>query len=57
MTSVRAIAGRAIDHARALLKYPYDLVSDQLLREGKGICPALCLATCRAFGAKNSPLL
>jgi hypothetical protein len=54
---VRAIAGRAIDHARALLKYPYDLVSDQLLREGKGICPALCLATCRAFGAKNSPLL
>lgn len=28
----------------------YDLVSQHLEREGKGIRPALCLATCRAFG-------
>ena len=28
----------------------YDLVSAQLSREGKGIRPALCLATCHAFG-------
>jgi geranylgeranyl diphosphate synthase type II len=31
-------------------KHLYDLVEGQLSREGKGIRPALCLATCRAFG-------
>jgi len=31
-------------------KHLYDLVTSQLSREGKGIRPALCLATCRAFG-------
>jgi geranylgeranyl diphosphate synthase, type II len=31
-------------------KHLYDLVRGQLSREGKGIRPALCLATCRAFG-------
>lgn len=31
-------------------KYLYDLVAAQLSREGKGIRPGLCLATCRAFG-------
>lgn len=31
-------------------RHLYDLVSRHLEREGKGIRPALCLATCRAFG-------
>lgn len=31
-------------------RHLYDLVTAQLAREGKGIRPALCLATCRAFG-------
>jgi geranylgeranyl diphosphate synthase type II len=31
-------------------RHLYDLITDQLSREGKGIRPALCLATCRAFG-------
>lgn len=31
-------------------KHLYDLVQKQLEREGKGIRPALCLATCGAFG-------
>jgi geranylgeranyl diphosphate synthase type II len=31
-------------------KHLYDLVEMQLQREGKGIRPALCLATCSAFG-------
>jgi geranylgeranyl diphosphate synthase type II len=32
----------------------YDLVTAQLSREGKGIRPALCLATCRAFGGDEN---
>jgi geranylgeranyl diphosphate synthase type II len=35
----------------------YDLVSAQLSREGKGIRPALCLATCRAFGGDEERAL
>jgi geranylgeranyl pyrophosphate synthase len=31
-------------------KHLYDLIASHLAREGKGIRPALCLATCRAFG-------
>jgi geranylgeranyl diphosphate synthase, type II len=31
-------------------RHLYDLIDGQLSREGKGIRPALCLATCRAFG-------
>jgi len=31
-------------------KHLYDLVQSQLEREGKGIRPALCLASCGAFG-------
>jgi geranylgeranyl diphosphate synthase type II len=31
-------------------KHLYDLIASQLSREGKGIRPALCIATCRAFG-------
>jgi geranylgeranyl diphosphate synthase, type II len=31
-------------------RYLYDLISDQLSHTGKGLRPALCIATCRAFG-------
>jgi geranylgeranyl diphosphate synthase type II len=31
-------------------RYLYDLVASQLASEGKGLRPALCLATCGAFG-------
>lgn len=31
-------------------RYLYDLLADQLARGGKGLRPALCLATCGAFG-------
>jgi geranylgeranyl diphosphate synthase type II len=31
-------------------RHLYDLIAGQLSREGKGIRPALCIATCRAFG-------
>jgi geranylgeranyl diphosphate synthase type II len=38
-------------------KHLYDLIADQLSREGKGIRPALCLATCRAFGGAEGRAL
>jgi geranylgeranyl diphosphate synthase type II len=38
-------------------KHLYDLVRSQLEREGKGIRPALCLATCRAFGGDGERAL
>jgi geranylgeranyl pyrophosphate synthase len=38
-------------------KHLYDLVTGQLSREGKGIRPALCLATCRAFGGDEAHAL
>lgn len=31
-------------------RYLYDLIERQLARAGKGLRPALCIATCRAFG-------
>ena len=31
-------------------RYLYDLISGQLSHAGKGLRPALCIATCRAFG-------
>ena len=31
-------------------RYLYDLISGQLSHVGKGLRPALCIATCRAFG-------
>ncbi len=31
-------------------RYLYDVIFDQLSRAGKGLRPALCIATCRAFG-------
>lgn len=38
-------------------KHLYDLVESQLAHEGKGIRPALCLATCRAFGGEIAQAL
>lgn len=38
-------------------RHLYDLVRTQLEREGKGIRPALCLATCSAFGGNASQAL
>lgn len=38
-------------------KHLYDLVEALLSQEGKGIRPALCLATCRAFGGEVSRAL
>jgi geranylgeranyl diphosphate synthase type II len=31
-------------------RYLYDVISEQLSHAGKGLRPALCIATCRAFG-------
>jgi geranylgeranyl diphosphate synthase type II len=33
-------------------KHLYDLITLHLARQGKGIRPALCIATCRAFGGR-----
>lgn len=38
-------------------RHLYDPVQSQLSREGKGIRPALCLATCRAFGGDDTRAL
>jgi len=43
--------------AREPKAYLYDLVRAQLSREGKGIRPALCLATCSAFGGQPDQAL
>jgi geranylgeranyl diphosphate synthase, type II len=40
----------AILPAREPRRYLYDLVSDQIANAGKGLRPALCLATCQVFG-------
>ncbi len=38
-------------------KHLYDLIAGQLSRAGKGIRPALCIATCRAFGGPTEEAL
>jgi geranylgeranyl diphosphate synthase type II len=38
-------------------KHLYDLIAGHLSREGKGIRPALCVATCRAFGGNDEQAL
>ena len=38
--------------AREPRRYLYDLISASLENSGKGLRPALCLATCRAFGGR-----
>jgi geranylgeranyl pyrophosphate synthase len=46
---VRSVITDAIPD-REPKRHLYDLLSSQLSNAGKGIRPALCLATCRAFG-------
>jgi geranylgeranyl diphosphate synthase type II len=53
LASFRDLIGPLLREAipdREPRRHLYDLVGGQLSREGKGIRPALCLATCRAFG-------
>jgi geranylgeranyl pyrophosphate synthase len=38
-------------------RHLYDLIAGQLSRDGKGIRPALCLATCGAFGGREEQAL
>jgi geranylgeranyl diphosphate synthase type II len=38
-------------------RYLYDLMSEHLSRAGKGIRPALCIATCLAFGGSTEQAL
>jgi geranylgeranyl pyrophosphate synthase len=38
-------------------RHLYDLIAGQLARDGKGIRPALCLATCGAFGGREEQAL
>jgi geranylgeranyl pyrophosphate synthase len=38
-------------------RHLYDLIAGQLSRNGKGIRPALCLATCGAFGGREEQAL
>jgi geranylgeranyl diphosphate synthase, type II len=38
-------------------RYLYDLVTTQVARGGKGLRPALCIATCRAFGGSVEKVL
>jgi geranylgeranyl diphosphate synthase type II len=73
MTAVSGAAGieRQLAHYRdltyrALLeqlpsreprRYLYDLISGQLSHAGKGLRPALCIATCRAFGGSTEQAL
>ena len=48
---VRPLIQQAIPD-REPKKHLYDLIAGQLSRDGKGIRPALCLATCGAFGGE-----
>jgi geranylgeranyl diphosphate synthase type II len=38
-------------------RYLYDLIAGQLSHAGKGLRPALCIATCRAFGGSTEQAL
>jgi geranylgeranyl pyrophosphate synthase len=38
-------------------RYLYGLIEDHLSRAGKGMRPALCIATCRAFGGNTEDVL
>src|SRR5687768_14823401 len=44
----RALLGQL--PSREPRRYLYDLIAGQLSHVGKGLRPALCIATCRAFG-------
>src|SRR5450432_1210681 len=43
------VIAESIPH-REPRRHLYDLITEHLSRAGKGIRPALCIATCRAFG-------
>ncbi len=56
LANYRALVFPLIEEAipdREPRKHLWQLVAQQLRREGKGIRPALCLATCRAFGGRE----
>ena len=53
---VRPLIAQAIPD-REPKKHLYDLIAGQLSRDGKGIRPALCLATCGAFGGDSDRAL
>jgi len=38
-------------------RYLYDMIREYMERSGKGLRPALCLATCRAFGGRTEDAL
>jgi geranylgeranyl pyrophosphate synthase len=38
-------------------QYLYKLIADHMSRAGKGLRPALCIATCRAFGGREEDVL
>jgi geranylgeranyl diphosphate synthase, type II len=42
----------AVLPARQPRRYLYELVEEQLRNSGKGLRPALCIATCKAFGGQ-----
>jgi geranylgeranyl diphosphate synthase type II len=48
---------RGTDPDRQPRRYLYDLIDDHLSRAGKGLRPALCIATCRAFGGSTETVL
>jgi geranylgeranyl diphosphate synthase type II len=43
--------------AREPRRHLYDLIGGYLSRVGKGLRPALCIATCRAFGGRDEGVL
>jgi geranylgeranyl diphosphate synthase, type II len=45
------------DQERQPKRFLYDLIDDHLSRAGKGLRPALCIATCRAFGGRDEDVL
>jgi geranylgeranyl diphosphate synthase type II len=51
----RALLGQL--PSREPRRYLYDLISSQLSHVGKGLRPALCIATCRAFGGSIERVL
>jgi geranylgeranyl diphosphate synthase, type II len=60
LASYRALVAPLVRQAipdREPKRHLYDLIAGQLAREGKGIRPALCLATCRAFGGDQERAL
>jgi geranylgeranyl diphosphate synthase type II len=60
LASYRTLVAPLIEGAvpdREPRRHLYDLVTEHLSRGGKGFRPALCVATCRAFGGKTEDAL